>query len=504
MSLSRNILTDIAEKDNLSKPATGTLGLPEKVLQFGTGVLLRGLPDYYIDKANKAGLFNGSIVVVKSTAQNKTSDFDRQDNLYTLCVRGIENGQKVNEHIINSAISRVLSAKEDWNEVLKCATNKDIQVVISNTTEVGITLQEDDVLLTAEAPQSFPGKLTAFLYQRYQFFKGAAEAGMVILPTELITDNGSKLKAICLQLAAINKLDKAFISWLEEANDFCDTLVDRIVPGALRPHDVKHTEEYLGYNDELMIMSEVYSLWAIETGRQSTRDILSFAAADKGVIITEKIDKFRNLKLRLLNGAHTFSCGLALLSGFETVKEAMDNAYFERFINDLMVAEISKTLVSEAIKEEEAVQFSKSVLDRFRNPYIEHRWESISKQYTAKMMMRNIPTLLAYYERFQKVPRHMALGFAAYLYFMRSEKTADGQYFRYSYGKQIPIEDSKAEILNAHWNKLSFEEAVHEILSDINLWDTDLTKLTGFEEAVMNNIRKLRTQTKLTHNTVIA
>ena len=504
MSLSKNILADVAEKENLCKPTEATLNLPEKVLQFGTGVLLRGLPDYYIDKANKKGIFNGSIVIVKSTAQNKASDFDQQDNLYTVCVRGIENGQKVNEHIINSSISRVLSAKEDWAEVVKCASNKEMQVVISNTTEVGISLDENDNLLAEVAPNSFPGKLTKFLFHRFQHFNGAADAGMVILPTELITDNGSKLKAICLELASINKMDAAFITWLEEANDFCDTLVDRIVPGALRPHDIKQTEEYLGYNDQLMIMSEVYSLWAIETKSERTKEILSFAAADKGIVVTENIEKFRNLKLRLLNGAHTFSCGLALLSGFETVKEAMDNAYFERFINDLMVSEITKTLVSESIREEEAVQFSKSVLDRFRNPYIEHRWESISKQYTAKMMMRNVPTLLAFYERFNKVPRHMALGFAAYLYFMRTEKTATGGYFRHSYGKQIAVEDNQAEVLNDHWNKISFEESIHEILADTNLWNADLTKLPGFEEAVMNNIRKLRTQTKLTHNTVIA
>jgi tagaturonate reductase len=326
---------------------------------------------------------------------------------------------------------------------------------------------------------------------------------MVILPTELIVDNGTKLKAICLELARINHLEEEFITWLEQANDFCDTLVDRIVPGNLRPHDKRNTAEYLGYEDDLMIMSEVYSLWAIETKSERTKSILSFAKAGNGIIVTESIEKFRDLKLRLLNGAHTFSCGLALLSGFETVKEAMENAFFERFISDLMVTEITQTLIGKNIKEEEAVRFSRSVLDRFRNPYIEHRWESISTNYTSKMIMRNIPTLLEWYQRFpNKVPKSMALGFASYVYFMRSDKSGTGRFTRNSYGKQIPIDDQYAATLHAHWQSASCEEAINRILSDKNLWNTDLTKLSGFEEAVMDNIRKLRTQTKLNSNTV--
>jgi tagaturonate reductase len=501
--LAAHNLADIVSKDNLELPHPSHLSLPVKVLQFGTGVLLRGLPDYFIDKANKQGIFNGSIVVVKSTTQNKTSDFQEQDNLYTVCIKGIEHGQKVNQYVVNSSISRVLSAKEQWDEVLDLAGDPEIKTIISNTTEVGIVLKDDDQIKSAYTPESFPGKLLAFLYRRYQIFKGNAEAGMVILPTELIVDNGTKLKAICLELARINHLEEEFITWLEQANDFCDTLVDRIVPGNLRPHDKRNTAEYLGYEDDLMIMSEVYSLWAIETKSERTKNILSFANADDGIVVTESIKKFRDLKLRLLNGAHTFSCGLALLSGFETVKEAMENAFFERYISDLMVTEIAQTLIGENIKEEEAVRFSRSVLDRFRNPYIEHRWESISTNYTSKMIMRNIPTLLEWYQRFpNKVPKSMALGFASYVYFMRSDKSGIGRFTRNSYGKQIPIDDQYAATLHAYWQSASCEEAINRILSDKNLWNTDLTKLSGFEEAVMDNIRKLRTQTKLNSNTV--
>jgi tagaturonate reductase len=503
MKLTAHNLANIVPKDNLDLPLPAHLSLPVKVLQFGTGVLLRGLPDYFIDKANKQGIFNGSIVVVKSTTQNKTSDFEEQDNLYTICIKGVEHGQKVNQYIVNSAISRVLSAKEQWDEVLDLAAYPELKIIISNTTEVGIVLKEDEQIKSVYTPESFPGKLLAFLYRRYQIFKGDTEAGMVILPTELIADNGAKLKSICLELSRINNLEEGFITWLGKANDFCNTLVDRIVPGALRPHDKRSTTEYLGYEDDLMIMSEVYSLWAIETKSERTKDILSFAKADNRIVITESIEKFIDLKLRLLNGAHTFSCGLALLSGFETVKEAMENAFFERYINDLMVTEITRTLTGTNIKEEEAVRFSRSVLDRFHNPYIEHRWESIATNYTSKMIMRNIPTLLEWYKRFpNKVPKNMALGFASYIYFMRADKFGAGTFIRNSYGKQIPIDDQYAPTLHMYWQATSCEEAVGKILSDKSLWNADLTRLSGFEEAVIDNIRKLRTQTKLNSNTV--
>lgn len=137
MNLSRYTLKNIPAK-NVEVPADGLFELPEKVLQFGTGVLLRGLPDYFIHKANMQGIFNGRVVVVKSTSKGDSSAFEKQDGLFTLCIRGLEKGEKVEENIINSSISRVLSAQENWEEILKCAHNSEMKIIISNTTEVGI------------------------------------------------------------------------------------------------------------------------------------------------------------------------------------------------------------------------------------------------------------------------------------------------------------------------------------------------------------------------------
>ena len=183
MQLSKDSLKNITPREGLFIPSAAELELPEKVLQFGTGVLLRGLPDFFIDVANKQGVFNGRVVVVKSTDHGNTDAFTDQDGLYTQCVRGISNGKQVEEYHINASISRVLSAKQEWNAILKCAESAAMQVIISNTTEVGITLTQDDVKATP--PSSFPGKLVAFLLHRYTFFNGAADKGMVIVPTEI-------------------------------------------------------------------------------------------------------------------------------------------------------------------------------------------------------------------------------------------------------------------------------------------------------------------------------
>lgn len=488
----------ILSKQNIKNP-TSTLGimppdeklfsLPEKVLQFGTGALLRGLPDYFIDKANKQGIFNGRIVVVKSTSTGVVDAFDEQNGLYTLCIRGIEGETKVEENSINASISRVLSAKKDWSEILKCAANPEMQVVISNTTEVGITLTNDNV--NASPPDSFPGKLLAFLYQRYKIFHGEKEKGMVIIPTELIIDNGTKLRNILLQLAQQNELESSFKDWLTNSNYFCNSLVDRIVPGKLADAQQNLMEKELGYEDKLMIMSEVYRLWAIECSEPKVKDILSFSGADEGVVIASDINVFRELKLRLLNGSHSFSCGLAHLSGFVTVKEAMNNKVFSNYITNLMMQEIAPAIASKQIPIEMAKNFANKVIDRYRNPHLEHQWLSISVQYSSKMRMRNIPIIKMHYEQFGTIPEYMVLGFAAFLLFLKGEKDDSGKYSGRANDKNYMITDDNISIFADTWHINDTDAFVNVIMADETLWGDDLTKLPGFTDSVLNMLHSL-------------
>jgi tagaturonate reductase len=489
MQLSRANIKYIEPKAGLTIPDEKLFALPEKVLQFGTGVLLRGLPDYFIDKANRLGIFNGRIMVVKSTASGGTDAFEKQDGLYSLCVRGVENGQKIEETIINSSISRVISAAENWESVLECAANPEMKIIISNTTEVGITLVQDDIRMYP--PLSFPGKLLAFLHQRYKIFNGSKETGMVIVPTELIIDNGTKLRSILLELSMMNRLEHGFIEWLKEHNHFCNSLVDRIVPGSLGEADQFNTQKKVGYKDELMIMAETFRFWAIESGSEEVKEALSFAQADEGVVIAADIEKFRELKLRLLNGTHTFSCAVAHLAGFDTVIAAMNDEYLSRFVQDLMIREICPAVINATINSEEAIAFANKTLERFHNPFLEHQWLSITMQYSSKMKMRNLPLLQKHYELHSSVPELMALGFAAFILFMKGKKTAANTYEGYSNGHAYIIKDDNAAWFAQQWEKHGLENVTGALLGDSSFWGLDLTRLPGFKLAVEQHLQDI-------------
>lgn len=475
MILSRENLHFI-NNDNIVKPQSNTFELPEKVLQFGTGVLLRGLPDYFINKANCQGVFNGRVVVVKST-KGSASEFDHQNSLYTLCIRGLENGELVEENVISSAISRVITADENWASVLAVAESQDLKVIVSNTTEVGITLVNEKI--DQNPPTSFPAKVLAVLYQRYKAFNGAKESGLVIIATELIPDNGTKLATIVLQLAQFNGLEASFVAWLTTANTFCNSLVDRIVPGKPDANTLAKLEQELGYTDQLLAMAEPYRLWAIEGG-EHVRSVLEFAKVDAGVVIAEDIEIFRELKVRLLNGTHTLSSGIAFLLGIDTVKNAMKDEQIKHYIETLMASEISLA-IPYAVTAEETTKFSKTVVDRFANPFIEHLWHSITFQYTMKMKIRILPLLANYYDIYNKVPDHIALGFAAYLLFMKVAEEKDGKYYGSLNGNSYLINDDSTAYFYQQQQKDNY---VTSVLTDTNFWSLDLGALPGFVDAV--------------------
>jgi tagaturonate reductase len=462
--------------------------LPERVLQFGTGVFIRGLIDYFIDKANKDGNFNGRVVMVKSTDAGDINDFRDQDCLYTLLMKSAA----VEERVLCAGVSRVLDASSEWEQVLKCAADPGIRLIVSNTTEAGIILDEKDKVDHAP-PRSYPGKLLAALWTRWKALGGSAESGLVIVPTELIPDNATLLKGILNELARINGLDAEFIRWMNEENDFCNSLVDRIVPGRLPAAERREVEAELGYEDKAMIMAETFGLWAIETNRARTREVLSFSKSHVGIRIVENIEKYRELKLRLLNASHNLSCALGYLAGFKTVREAMADRAFDEWMRGLILGEIAAAIVSEAesdegrrikvgegrrITAEDARDFGSLVLERYRNPYIAFDWLSICVQDTSKLRIRAVPVILQYYNRFGSVGQHMSMGMAAYILFMRG-------------GKGYVVEDDYAENLREKWRKYSGLELVKRVLADESLWAADLSALRGFAESVAFAMERL-------------
>ncbi len=463
--------------------------LPEKVLQFGTGILLRGLPDYFINKANHQGQFGGRIAIIKSTAGG-IEDFEKQNFRFTTCVRGIVNGKKIEENIDNTAISRVLRAWDDWPSILKLASQPELQIIISNTTEVGIQSEPESIL--ERAPHSFPAKVTALLYERFKQL-GSQSADVVVIPTELVPDNGMLLKNIVLQLSAYNKLKGVFEQWLSEKILFCNSLVDRIVT---RPSEtVKGT---LNDFNSLTIQAEPYKLWAIEGGER-VRKILTFAPADRGVIIAENIAYYRERKIRLLNGTHTISVCLGFLQGFETVYDCMQDKAMSAFIQDVMLQEIEPTLLLGTKSQNR--QFALDVLDRFRNPFTAHRLLSITLQATAKMKMRNVPTFFSYAAKFRTVPDLLAKGFAAYLLFMRATHYEKGSYFGSRRGEPYLIQDDQSAFFYQAWKNVqpgeaSLQNFVRDVCQNTTLWDKDLTQLPNFVEAVSKHLQHVMSTTR--------
>lgn len=473
---------NIIDAATISKPAESLFHLPEKILQFGTGVLLRGLCDYIVHKANGKGVFNGRIVVVKSTDAGGTDAFDEQDNLYTICVRGLEDGQIIQENIICSAISRVLSAKTEWEKVLQTVHNPELNIIISNTTEVGLQLVREKVF--EGVPLSFPGKLLAVLYERYN---SLPYEKLIVIPTELLSDNGEKLRSIVSELAEFNELDISFKKWLEEKVKFCNSLVDRIVTKDPGKELMNNIQKQLGYNDELLTMCENYRLWAIE-GDEEVNKVLSFASTGDGAFVKPDIDKFKFLKLHLLNGTHTLSASLAYLAGFEFVKDGMEDQTFSRYVENLMQNDIAKAIPF-VISENEIMTFSSKVLDRFRNPFLQHKWLNITLQNTMKMRNRNMPVLLRYQHLFDKAPEFMATGFAGYLLFMKAVKKEGSVYYGKRGNEDYVISDDRAGYYYQLWQqKQNIEQLVEAVLSDKELWDEDLSSFVSFKQSVKEKL----------------
>lgn len=457
--------------------------LPVKVLQFGTGVLLRGLCDYLIDAANKQQVFNGRIVVVKSTA-GSSDEFASQDGLYTVCVRGVDsNGQTIDEATTVAAISRVVSAQDNWQSILQIARNPHLEVIISNTTEVGIQYVEENIF--QHPPQSFPAKLTAFLYERFRTYGGKKDKGLVVVPTELITDNGLKLRECVEKLSAYNELGKLFNKWLKFHVKFCNSLVDRIVPG--KPDAATHAalEAKIGYEDSLLTVAEPYYLWAIE-GDDRVKKVLSFEQLFDNVIVDEDISYYRERKLRILNGSYSAAAPLGYLSGFDITFQCMNDPAMSKFYEDVIYQEVVPTLPFEDQKEALKV-FAGDILNRYRNPFIQQKLIGITLQQTSKMNARNVATIRRYYKQFGTPPKHFSLAFAAYLLFMKAVKEEDSKFFGQRGTDFYFINDEQAGYFYEKWQGIDTENVakfVQDILSNTEIWDIDLTQLVGFAAAI--------------------
>ncbi|MFS0643606.1 tagaturonate reductase [Siminovitchia sp. 179-K 8D1 HS] len=446
---------------------------PEKVLQFGTGNFLRAFTDWMVHEMNQKTGFNGSVVAIQSTNSGTADKINSQDGLYTLYLQGIVDGVPRRNHEVIHSISRALNVNRDYDEYMKLAESPDMRFVVSNTTEAGIVFAEKD-RLGDRPPQSFPAKLAAFLHHRFQFFQGDREKGLYIIPCELIDRNGERLKEIILQYARTWDLGADFSNWIEEANYFCNSLVDRIVPGFPKD-EMNNIRRELGYKDSLIVVGEQYHLWAIE-GPESLKEEFPAEAAGLNVKVVKDLAPFRESKVYILNGAHTGMTPVAYLYGIDTVGEAMENIVVRRFIEGLIFEEVIPAL---DLPEAETKTFAEDVLARFSNPYVQHYLKSIALNAMSKFRTRNLPMLLAYAEKYSRVPKRISFSLAAWISFYKGKRGTE----------DIPLADD-ADILQwfeALWKECDrtdagLEKVVQRVLGNERLWGRNLNEVPGLLE----------------------
>jgi tagaturonate reductase len=488
--LSRELVASplMAGRADVDVPPARILDLPERVVQFGTGAFLRGFAAWLIDDANRAGRFGGSIVAVASTDSKREAVLNAQDGLFTLSIQGGGAGQDARpRHRIIASVSRALSAATQWNDVLALARDPNIELVISNTTEVGLALDRADSP-DMVPPRSFPAKLTQFLFERAKAFDYDATRGLVILPCELVEDNGATLERLVRELAASWRLGQEFRAWLDDAVVFCNTLVDRIVPGAPSKAEVERFERVHGYRDGLATSCESYALFAIE-GDDALRARLGFPGEDPCVIVAPDIRPYRERKIRLLNGAHTIVVPVALLAGLATVRDAVRDRRVGGFLRRVMLDEIAPSLDAPPPGAE---SFANEVLRRFDNPYIDHALVDITLHGTTKMRVRVVPSILAFASQTGRAPASLAFGFAAFLAFMRGDLHAE----RRSAGLAVPP-DAEGERVRAVWQSLrpraedEFLELARRVCADEQLWGVDLMSVPGFVELVAEHLMRI-------------
>lgn len=444
---------------------------PTKVIQFGEGNFLRAFIDWQIQQMNKKGLFEGGVAIVKPTNIGGLHAFHEQDNLYTVLLEGLLNGEKVQTDEIITCVNESVDPYEDYEAFLALAEIGTAEVIFSNTTEAGIVFDETDKMENTP-PKSFPGKLTALLHHRFEL----GGKGFQIVPCELINHNGDQLKECVLKCADLWHLGADFKKWVETENDFYATLVDRIVPGYPKD-DAEAICDRLGYEDKLLDKAEAFLLFVIE-GSKKLKEVLPLKEAGINVILTDDMQPYRERKVRILNGPHTTMTPLGLLAGVETVGEIMEDEDFSKFIADEMTEEISPMV---PLPEEELASYAQVIRERFSNPFVRHELMSIALNSISKYKTRLLPVFLPYLKKYGKVPARMTLALAGYLVIYGGFE-----------GVEVKPVDSGAVISRFKELKQS-DDYVTAVLSETDFWGEDLTQYPEIVAEVKADVEKLLT-----------
>ncbi|MCR4679025.1 MAG: tagaturonate reductase [Lachnospiraceae bacterium] len=474
--------------EQLSAKSVEVKKRPIKVLQFGEGNFLRAFVDYMFDICNEKGLFDGSIVLAKPIEFGSLEQFKKQDNIYTVSLRGRVDGEpKVINRIVTS-VADTVGVYEEYDRFMEYARLDTLRYIVSNTTEAGIVYDETDSL-DARPPKTYPGKLTKFLYERFNAFKGATDKGLVILPVELIDDNGIELERCVNEFITLWKLPEDFRTWVKDACNFCSTLVDRIVTGYPRGHEEEIWQE-LGYEDRLVVTAEPFALWVIES-KKDLREELPFVKAGLPVIYTDNQKPYKQRKVRILNGAHTSFVLASYLCGNNIVRESMEDKLIRDFMNATIFDEVIPTLT---LPKQDLLDFADAVIGRFNNPYVDHALLSIALNSVSKWKARCMPSFTEYIRLKGENPKHLTFSLAALMAFYSSEKLEGNALIGNRNGEEYKIMDDLAvlEFFRDYSGK-STEEFAKAFLAKESFWGQDLSALGDTYKLVCGYLDDIRT-----------
>ena len=471
----------------LNRSLTNPANRPVKVVQFGEGNFLRGFVDYMIDIANEQGKFNGNIVLIKPIEFGNLENFHKQDCQYTVSLRGRVDGEA---KILNRKITSVVDAVDAYTEYEKymgLAEIDTLRFVVSNTTEAGIVFDDTDKF-EMNPPKTFPGKLTKFLYHRFETFKGDISKGFVMLPVELIDDNGIMLHKCVLQFIELWGLGEEFKNWVEEACVFTSTLVDRIITGYPKATEEEEWEK-LGYIDRIMVTGEPFALWVIE----STKDIsgeLPLPDAGLPVIYTDNQKPYKQRKVRILNGAHTSFVLAAYLMGKDIVRDSMNDNDIRNFMMGTLHEEVIPTL---SLPKADLEEFADAVVARFNNPYVDHALLAISLNSVSKWRARCMPSFLGYIEKFEKLPARLTFSLAALMAFYTGSEIRDKALIGHRDGQEYNIMDDMAvmEFFRDNSGKET-AEFVKAFLGNTDFFGQNLNEINGLTDTVTAHLDDIK------------
>lgn len=403
---------------------------PERIIQFGEGNFLRAFVDWIVWQMDRRTDFDASVVIVQPIAHGMTEQLEAQNCLYHVNLQGLVDGQPVNSLELIDSVSRTVNPYADHTAFLALAEQPDIRFVVSNTTEAGIAF-DPTCRLSDAPPASYPAKLTQLLYHRFRAFGGDAQRGLIILPCELIFQNGHHLadcirSYIDLWQDEMDTDSEPFRQWFEQACYVCTTLVDRIVPGFPR-RDIDAIQQRAGFADQMVVQAEAFHLWVIEAAPNLPLEQLAreFPADKAGlhVVFTRDESPYHERKVTLLNGPHTILSPVAFLAGLNIVRDACQHETIGPFVRRVMYEELLPTL---NLPEDELRRFADDVMERFCNPFVDHQLTSIMLNSLPKFQTRDLPGLKTYIERRGCLPQGIVLGLAAICIYYRGGQRADG------------------------------------------------------------------------------